>query len=107
MWLNLTAPIATPVRTKKVAEIAETYFSDPRELFSEVVIGVSKRFTSKPFNDALPLKVISPPEQLYSILLAVKRDVIDEGKNPDRWYQILNTISMRFIICEDAGEAWL
>lgn len=113
-WLSLESSSLTnhvPLRTQKIKEMAESYFKEPKPLFSDPQVAVSPLWADlkKKVDPAAerPFKLISAPESLHSMVIAIRRDCDEEIKdNLIAWRRILLSTSVIFKVIENSDEMY-
>lgn len=93
-------------------QMAATHFASPRELCSPVTVAVSKAWAnrSQVVDMALerPWQVISPPEPLHALILAVGRDCMDVEKHEvvKRWRRVILSLPVQIVSIENEMEIY-
>ena len=107
LWVDLgidPTMAHVPIKAVKVSQLADTLFSEPKHLLSNVHVAVPKSWASsrrsKNFDplESRPWRRISAPEMLHALILAVSRDVQAQASEEtlQKWLTILLSTRVEF-----------
>ena len=99
-WINfgLDPVIAhTPIRQAQCERLAATHFEFPNYLPSDLIVAVTPKDNkkTKTWNFDPPLRVVSPMETVFAMIIAIQRDLLDD-QAMQKWRRVTLSTSMLF-----------